>query len=237
MARAGLATGRAAAMYRSLGMSLVELVWLARRREVLASRLVSFDDDLRVALERAQALGRGVVIATAHSGNWELAAAAIAERFPLTIVGKRMHVGWVDRFCHRARTSRGITVAAPEGAMTHGRNALRRGEVVAMVIDQVPDRARHALQVAFLGARADVDRSPLALAATMRSPVVVAMARRVDGHRQRLELLAVLEPPDRTRRSWIDEATVQATGALERFVRAHPSEWLWMHRRWRRPAL
>jgi KDO2-lipid IV(A) lauroyltransferase len=236
MRRAGIAPALAVRMYRSLGKSLVELIWLAWRPAVAASELVSIDEELRVALERAHARGRGVVIATAHAGNWELGAAAIAERYPLTIVGKAMSLGWVDRFCHAARASRNITVAPPEGAMARAREALRRGEVVAMVIDQVPDRARHALAVEFLGETADVDRSPAALAASMRAPLVVAAARRVEGSRQSIELLAVLEPPDHARRAWIDDATRTATRALDRFVRQHPSEWLWMHRRWRHPA-
>jgi KDO2-lipid IV(A) lauroyltransferase len=83
---------------------------------------------------------------------------------------------------------------------------------------------------------ADVDRSPAALAASMRAPLVVAAAHRVDGSHQRLELLAVLDPPDRARRAWIDETTREATRALDRFVRAYPSQWLWMHRRWRHPV-
>jgi Kdo2-lipid IVA lauroyltransferase/acyltransferase len=239
MDRAGIARSFAVAMYRSLGASLVELVWLALRPGLPVSRLVTLDDDLRGALERAHARGRGVVIATAHAGNWELAAAAIAERHPLTVIAKPMHVGWVDRFCREARASRRIAVVAPEGAMSGAREALRRGEMVAMVIDQVPDRARHALAVDFLGAPADVDRSPAALAASMRAPLVVAAARRVDGSHQRLQLLAVLDPPpvgDRGRRAWIDAATRAATFELEHFVREHPSEWLWMHRRWRHPV-
>ncbi len=236
MERAGIARSSALEMYRSLGRSLVELVWLAWRPAIAASQVAVLDDELRVALDRAKARGRGVVIATAHAGNWEIAAAAIAERYPLTVVGKAMSVGWVDRFCREARAARGIAIAAPRGAMANAKDALRRGEVVAMVIDQVPDRARHALSVEFLGAPADVDRSPAALAASMRAPMIVAAARRVEASQQRLELLAVLDPPDRARGAWIDEATRQATAALDRFVRAHPSEWLWMHRRWRHPA-
>lgn len=236
MQRAGIARSFASAMYRSLGASLVELLWLARRPAFPASRLASLDPDLRAALDRAVASGRGAVVATAHTGNWELAAAVIAERYPLTVVAKAMHVGWVERFCQRARASRRITVALPAGAMSRAQEALRRGELVAMVIDQVPDRGRHALPVEFLGAWADVDRSPAALAASMRAPLIVASAHRVDGSCQRLELLAALDPPDHARRAWVDHATREATVALERFVRAHPSEWLWMHRRWRHPA-
>src|SRR5580704_10546612 len=48
MDRAGIARSFAPAMYRSLGSSLVELLWLTFRSAVPASRLASFDDDLRI---------------------------------------------------------------------------------------------------------------------------------------------------------------------------------------------
>jgi hypothetical protein len=46
-------------------------------------------------------------------------------------------------------------------------------------------------------------------------------------------VLQVIAPPRRAARAWIAEATASATRALEGFVRAHPSQWLWMHRRWK----
>ncbi len=232
MARAGIARSFAARMYRSLGASLVELLWLSARPAWPASHVTDLDESSRVILDRIHARGRGMVLATAHTGNWEIAAAAIAERYPLTAVAKPMHVGWVERFCQRVRAARRIAVVSPRGALSTARAALGRGEVVAMLIDQVPDRARHALAVEFLGATAHVDRAPAVLAAAARAPLVLGLARR-EGARQVLEVLAVLEPPAHPGRAWVDDATRATTVALDRFVRAHPSEWLWLHRRWR----
>ena len=236
MRRAGIAQSRAsslaASMYASLGASLVETLWLASHPEIRATTFAALDEWSCAQLEAARGQGRGVVIATAHTGNWEVAAAAIAEAHPLTAVVKPMHVAWVDRFCHGARLARKISLAAPEQAMGRARAALRRGEAVAMVIDQVPDRARHAVVTEFLCGRVDVDRSPATLAAAMRAPLVVAVSRRV-GALQRMEVLSVHEPPKRRRREWVDTATQDATRSLDRWVHAHPSEWLWMHRRWK----
>ena len=139
------------------------------------------DEWSRAQLDEARSRGRGVVIATAHAGNWELAAAALAEAHALTAVVKPMRVGWVDRFCRESRGARGIALAPPDHAMGRSRAALRRGGTVAMMIDQVPDRARHSYVVDFLCGRADVDRSPAVLAAAMRVPLVVAVSRRTRG--------------------------------------------------------
>ena len=106
-----------------------------------------------------------------------------------------------------------------------------------MMIDQVPGSARRAVRVEFLGAPAYVDRAPAVLAAQTGAPLVVAAACRGAGRgKHELRILGVLEPPTRPMRSWIEDATREATVLLERFVREHPSEWLWLHRRWRTPA-
>jgi KDO2-lipid IV(A) lauroyltransferase len=240
MKLAGIVRSRApvlaAMMYRSLGRSLVEMLWLAARPKVAASELTVLDEYSRAVLAAAREQGRGVVLATAHAGNWELAAAAIAEAYPLTVVAKPMSVGWIDRFCRTARVARGITVAMPDGAIRAARAALRRGELVAMLIDQVPARASHSVEVEFLCGNADADRSPATLAAAMGAPLAVAVSHRLPSGKQSLEILAVLEPPATGRLAWAVEATHATTRVFERWVHAHPYEWLWMHRRWRLAA-
>ncbi len=228
----------ASSMYRSLGSSVVEALWFAAHPDVPASSVTTLDEWSRARLDAAREDGRGAVIATAHAGNWEIAAAALAEEGALTAVVKPMHVGWVERFCRESRGARGITslrAGVREGeVMSAARAALRRGETVAMMIDQVPDRARHACEGEFLSRAVDIDRSPAVLAARVGVPLIVAVARRVGLSRQRLEVLAVLDPPRRGRMEWAVVATRTANSLLERWVHAHPSEWLWMHRRWRR---
>jgi KDO2-lipid IV(A) lauroyltransferase len=106
-----------------------------------------------------------------------------------------------------------------------------------MMIDQVPSYERAGVKTEFLGRIVLVDRGPATLAARERVPLVVAAARREPGGDHVLHVLDVLETPERPGRAWIDAATIAATRALDRFVRAHPSQWLWMHRRWRMPRV
>jgi lauroyl/myristoyl acyltransferase len=49
-----------------------------------------------------------------------------------------------------------------------------------------------------------------------------------------VSVIEAMEP--QSTRAWVEEATTRANTALERFVRANPTEWLWMHRRWKTPA-
>jgi KDO2-lipid IV(A) lauroyltransferase len=219
-------------MYRALGASALEFLWLARRGGE-ATRHVRIDGASEPRWREALAGGRGVVVAASHTGNWDLAACAIARDTELAIVTKRLSAGSLDAFWQSVRASRGVRLFDAEGAVTPTRAALGRGAAVAMMIDQVPASPKHALRVEFLGRPALADRAPAALAASCGAPLVVAASERGRGGEHILHVLDVLVPPRRPGRRWIDEATVLATGALDAFVRAHPAQWLWMHRRWK----
>lgn len=206
----------AAAMYRALGTGIFELLWLATaskaRREAVLDRFVTVDPLPK----------EGAVLAAAHTGNWELAAAAVARVRPLYVVAKPFAVSWFDSFVARLRARLGIRTIEPRGAARAVTRALRSGALVAMPIDQVPDRASHATTVTFLGERAYVDRAPFVLARRANAKVVVCVAHR-EAHRHHVRVFGAVAD------------AAEATSVLDGFVRAHPESWMWLHRRWKAP--
>lgn len=247
MRRAGVADPKreARAMYAGLGAGLLELFWLAgappeQRDEALRTQVV-LDDDLDVALFEAAERGP-VVLAASHTANWELLAYGAAQLLArrgqkLAVVVKPQSVGAFDAFCTCLRRACGLELIEPSGAFVAAKRRLSAGDVVAMPIDQVPDRTRHGVSVPFLGATALADRAPAALARATGATLLVVAASR-EGRMQRGHLLAELPPHARgesTASAWIEHATREATRVLDAFVRAEPSSWLWLHRRWRAP--
>lgn len=222
----------ARAFYAELGISAVEFLALAVRGSK-ALEHVWIDEPSRARWNEALALNRGVVVAASHTGNWDLAACAVARERELLVVTKHLSVRWLDRFWQSTRAALGVRLADAAGALARAKETLRRGGAVALMIDQAPTSARHAVPVEFLGASAHADRAAAALAAASGAPLVVAASRRDERGGQVLEVLDVLLPPRRAARAWIDRATRDATRALEAFVRRHPSQWLWLHRRWK----
>jgi KDO2-lipid IV(A) lauroyltransferase len=223
----------ASRMYRQLGAGALEVLWAAGRRSALERVVLS--PEAERALRDAEREGRGVVIAASHTGNWELAAFAMAARGSLHVVAKTQGVAAFDAFCKDLRARYGVELSPPEGAIARARAALRRGSKVVMMVDQVPARRRHGVEVEFLGRPALVERAPAALAAEAGAALLVAAARR-DGGKHVLEVLDALVPPPRPGPGWVEQATRAATRALEAFVRREPSGWLWMHRRWKQPV-
>ena len=253
MARAGVEAPADAArgMYRSLGTSALELLWLGGRLSNLARRseakvrgpdrrvsdlreLASFDSNARAAIVEMRA--HGAVLAASHTGNWDLTACAVASHVPLLVVTKHLSLGFVDVFWQSTRARYGVSLAPAKGAFERARSHVASRGAVAMMIDQVPMRRAHSLEVNFLGAPAWVDRAPATLAARTGTLFVVPAAHRREDGTQLVTVLDVMAPPARAGRAWIDYATARATSALESFVLAHPTEWLWMHRRWKTPA-
>jgi KDO2-lipid IV(A) lauroyltransferase len=227
-------------MYGSLGAGLFELLWLAGRPpEALAARF-TMDPACGDALLRGVARGRGVVVATAHTGNWDLTACAAAQWIEREAGGARLHVvtkrlSWraLDRYWQRLRAERGVVLADALGAAAYVRDALSAGDFTAMLIDQVPERGSGVSVAPFLGAPALHDLGPALLAARARVPLLLVLGHREPDGRHRLELAAEIDPEALRGKGAIERATATMASALEAFVRAHPTQWLWLHRRWK----
>ena len=233
LARAGVVRPDAVAraMYASLGAGVCELLWVVGRPRAPLDRLVSLSPEAAAVVARRR--GLGAVVATAHLGNWDLAACAVASAVPLTVVTKRLHVATLDRFWQGARAARGVRLVGARGALAAAREALAGGGFVAFVVDQAPERGSGVSRLPFLGAPALCDRAPAALAARARVPLVLALDRRLADGTHRVDVPLVLEPPPRAGAAWVEEATARVQRALEAAVLADPSQWLWMHRRWK----
>lgn len=240
--RAGIARCGAVArgMYASLGAGVFELLWLAGRPPGALADHVTIEPACVDALRRAAALGRGVVVATAHTGNWDLSACAAAQWLAHEGAGARFHVvtkrlSWraLDRYWQRLRAERGVRIADADGAAAYVRAALHAGDVTALMTDQVPERASGTATLPFLGAPALHDLGPALLAARSRAPLLVVFGHREAGGRHRLALALAIDPDELRGHGAIALATEKIAAALEAFVRAHPEQWLWLHRRWK----
>jgi KDO2-lipid IV(A) lauroyltransferase len=231
MARASVAepSRTARAMYASLGRGLVELLGMAfTAPEKRCSPAFPW-----AGIDALAAEPNGAVIATAHTGSWDLVACAVAARTPLTVVTKRLSVGVLDGVWQRLRARRGLRLAEAGTAARDVSRALGRGELVAMLVDQAPERRRGAALVTFLGAPAWVDLAPALCAQRARAPLAVAFPRRLADGTHTVDIVAVLRPPRCPERTWAVEAMTEVTRLLEAFVREQPEQWLWMHRRWK----
>jgi KDO2-lipid IV(A) lauroyltransferase len=199
----------------------------APREQLLAE--VQVDDFGPV--ERALAGGRGLLVATAHLGSWELFGAAMAQRVPLHAVVRPLRGGLNARLVE-ARERAGLRLIPERGAFKAMVAALKRNEVVAMLVDQAIG-GKHALFVPFFGRPAATTPALSMAALRTGAPTLVVVALR-EGGRLRFRVEGPIELPDsgdQQRDLW--EHTARFTAAIERIIRDVPEQWLWLHRRWK----
>ena len=165
--------------------------------------------------EAARAQGKGALVATAHLGNWELMAAALARRVDFAAIAAAPKASPLIRWLDATRSALGVRTLSV-GQAREAAARLRAGGVVAVFIDQrTRERSR---PIMFMGRPAPTPLTFERLAAMSGAPTLLVWTARVDGiHRIFAEEVEGLE---------------DATAILEGAIRAHPTQWVWLHDRW-----
>jgi KDO2-lipid IV(A) lauroyltransferase len=133
----------------------------------------------------------------------------------------------------RSQTMGGLE-AARQGAAFAMQGVLERGGHLGMLIDQHFTRG---VLVNFMGRPALTNPILGKFARRFDCPVHGVRVIRLPDHRFRLQLTPPLDlPRDRDGEIDVQGAMQAMTAVVEGWVREHPEQWLWMHRRWRAPA-
>ncbi len=224
--------GLARRVYHHLGRGAVEFLRVGALTPQRARALLG--EGALGQLERLRRERGGVLVLGAHLGNWDLLACAAGRAgLPINVVTRRIKAGWLDRFWSEQRRRCGVRLLPARGSALALLRALRRGELVAMLLDQ---HQPGGAALPFLGRPAATDTALVRLARATGCPVIPAFLLR-EGAGFRLHLGQEL------RLRWagggaaeVAENTRRCLEALEAAVRSHPEQWLWLHRRWKIPA-
>jgi KDO2-lipid IV(A) lauroyltransferase len=194
--------------------------------------------DARVAMphpervEAAMARGKGVLVLTAHIGNFDLMGLWAAKRYPMTIISKDLRNAAVNRFWMEARARSKLNIVPAHNSYRNCLRVLKKNELLGFILDQNMIR-KEGIFVEFFGRPACTTPGLAMLAAQSGAPVLpVFIVRHADGRHEIHVEDAIDPPPDRKPES-IEQATQLYTRMIEDYVRRHPDQWIWMHRRWR----
>jgi KDO2-lipid IV(A) lauroyltransferase len=218
-------------VFRHFGRKMMELLRFSglSPEEMLAS--VEFVGTEH--LEAARALGRGTLFITGHFGFWEVHAVAHALRYPpIAVVARALDNPELDALLERLRTRTGNVVIDRKGGLRRILRALQNNQGVAILIDQ-HILTTDAVKVDFFGRPAATTSAVASFALKTGAPIIPVFALPLNDGRYRLIYEAPIAMPDPDAPDAVRELTQRCTRMLERYVRAHPELWLWMHRRWR----
>jgi KDO2-lipid IV(A) lauroyltransferase len=217
--------------YRNFGRMTFEFGRFSRLddRAIESTITLTGEEHLKAALDG----GRGAILVAGHFGNWELAATMAAMGYPITFLVGEQHNILVDRLMNGLRARFGVETVPVTGSLMGVLRALRKNRIVAMLSDQ--DAGRDGIFVDFLGLPASTPYGPGRFAARTGAPVLPGIALR---HGKGNHELIVCAPVDGPSDGASDDEAAQAytqgyTSVFERFIREHPEQYFWMHRRWK----
>jgi KDO2-lipid IV(A) lauroyltransferase len=177
--------------------------------------------------------GKGALIFASHLANWELPAlAGPAHGVKSAVLFRRPNIAAADRIIQDMRAvNMGTMIATTHDAPLRLAQALQSGVHVGMLVDQYFGRG---VDVTFFGRKTKANPLLGRLARQIDVPIHGVRMIRLPNHRFRAEISDEV-PPVRDADGRVDvQGTMQAiTSVIEGWVREHPEQWLWLHRRWR----
>ena len=184
--------------------------------------------------DAARAMGKGIIFLTGHCGNWELVALAYARLFkaPLSVVARRQNNPYLNTMVERMRQHYDNSVIYKDNALRNMIAVIRRNGTVGLLVDQTVFPEEGYL-VDFLGRPAWASKAPVLLARKTGVPIVPAFIHREQG-RHVIDIHPLLQFEGAAdEQGW--QADVKTySRMIEKFIVAHPTEWYWVHRRWKR---
>ena len=217
--------------YQSQGMSLAESIYLPRMGLSKIQEWVSVDGLSYYA--EAVKKGKGVIILTAHLGNWEIIPKAfLAHSFRIYGTVRPLNNPYLDKISRRWREKNGMGVINKREDTHRILKLLRQGEAVGFLLDQ-NTHEKEAVFVDFFGQEAATNKGVAILALRSDATVLpVFMRREAEGHRM------IIDPPldlirTGSNKDDILSATALFTKTIELHITQNPEQWLWIHRRWK----
>lgn len=211
----------------------VELLFLINRPRLLRERVeLEGKENLDLALSK----GRGVILVSAHFGNFALFLCKLSlEGYPIAAIMRYMRDERAERFFARRRQKLNIKTI-----YTQPRNvcvkttikALYNNEVIFVPLDQ--NFGTGGIFVDFFGRKAATATGPIVLALRTKATVIPCFIVRQKDDSHRIVFEKPLDLAEGNGSSKVITDSIQKlTNIIESYIRRYPAEWGWIHRRWK----
>lgn len=218
--------------FKNLGRSLAEVIkiYYGLGKEIIDSVEIEGIENFNRAISK----GKGILFLTGHCGNWELMAIVTSVKLSgSAIVARPINNRYVNRLVERIRQRYGNSVIYKQRALKPIIQTLKGNGCVGILMDQsvMPDEG---YVTDFLGRGAWTTKMPALLARKTGASVLPAFIHRTDGGHRMMIYPEIELSNVNDRESAVKEDTKRFSGFIEEYIKEHPTEWLWIHRRWKR---
>ena len=216
-----------------IAKSAVELMFFFDKPQALRTRVQIQGKE---NLDRALASGRGVILVSAHFGNFPLLLGRLAvDGYKVGGIMKPMHDARMEKIFFKKREKFGVKTiySQPRNeCVNNSIAALRNNELIFIPIDQ--NFGTGGIFVDFFGQKAATATGPVILAQRTKAALVPCFILRqpLDRHKIIFEAELKLEQGNGTQ-DVILVNIQKLTNIIESYIRKYPAEWGWIHRRWK----
>ncbi len=179
--------------------------------------------------------GKGLIIMTAHLGNWELLAGIFCMHgFPGAVIGRRIYYEPYNRWIIGLRKAVNVRTIYQNEAVREIHKDLKASKIIGLLPDQDRDSVR-GIFVDFFGVPAYTTIAPVKFAMALEAPILPAFMVRMPGNRYKLVLGNLMRPKIEggDRAASIRQYTEAWMKDFEAVIRQYPEQWGWMHDRWK----
>lgn len=218
--------------FKNMGRSFIEVmkIYYGLGKGIIDSVEIRGAENYR----KAKAKNRGVIVITGHCGNWEMAAIVFGFKVDAIYgVARRQNNPYFHAFVGRLRATYGNRIIYKEGALKSILSVLKKNQTVGILMDQAVLKNEGYI-IDFLGRPAWTTKMPTLIARRTGAAVVPAFLHR-EGNGHVFTIYPEVElSNNEDDETAIIEDTKRFSGYIENYIKQHPTEWLWIHRRWKR---
>lgn len=220
-------------MFISLGKGFIEMLRLDRYphdEDLDHYFTVSGEENLREAM----ALDRGCIVISGHVGFWEAGTFLLPTAgYQTGMVAKPMRNPLVDAYFSRMRTASGSYLINSRKGARAILKSLQKKHCVGLLLDQHISGSG-SIAAPFFGRPAHTTTIITQMATRYQIPIITAFAYRLQDDSYRCDLGRMVIFDGDLSEENIFKNTAQLNLLIEEGVRKEPSQWFWLHRRWRR---
>ncbi len=179
----------------------------------------------------------GIILLTAHFGNWELSGVTSALKgFPLVVLAREQKMKRLNGLLDKLRESKGLKVVTKGITTRYIVKSLHEGKTIGMVGDQ--DAGKTGIFTNFLGRPASTASGSVRFAAGTGAYILPAFIARIKGPYHKLTLEEPIKVPENTKKDEDIRAYLEKYNhLLENQIRNYPTQYLWLHKRWKSTPL
>jgi len=218
--------------YKSFAIALAEILYMPAmsKEEIIKQVDCSNPELIREKYEE----NNGVILLSAHFGNWEYIAISVAAQLNISfsVIIKPQRNPYVTNWMNKARTRWNNEIVPLGISIKQTYQTLKDKKIVAMVADQ--RGPEESIKVNFFGRNLSVHTGPAALSLKTGAPVLYGISVRQDDYSYKLVMSEISKEnlPDSNEEK-IKELSQRHMSYLEGYIRKYPEQWLWMHKRWK----